>query len=163
SGKTDANSCHPFFVNSKTGFAHNGILSTINVKNSQKSDTMIFVEEILKKMPDKFLDNVGNLTLIEHYAAAEKSKFIFMENTGNVTIINKNAGIWDAGIWFSNTNFDAPQWDFEPVSYGYPGTRMERCGFCEEYYEPIELEYEPDYNTNCCINCREYITSVKEY
>lgn len=99
---------HPFLVNSKLGFVHNGIISGLG--NKEKSDTWEF-NEILKKLPLNFLRNESIKELLSNYI--DYSKLIFLDDNNGHTIINEGLGIWEGGNWFSNDSYK----DALPFSY----------------------------------------------
>ena len=99
---------HPFLVNSKLGFVHNGFISGLG--NKEKSDTWEF-NEILKKLPLNFLRNESIKELLSNYI--DYSKLIFLDDNNGHTIINEGLGIWEGGNWFSNDSYK----DALPFSY----------------------------------------------
>lgn len=104
-GKIDKTNCHPFLVNKKLGFAHNGIISNASYSTNY-SDTYMFNEEILKNLPSNFLSNPALIKLIEGFIGYG-SKLAFLDANGNYSIINEKAGVWDEGIWYSNGGYKA--------------------------------------------------------
>tara|TARA_Y100000310_G_scaffold41945_1_gene39269 strand:- start:494 stop:1219 length:726 start_codon:yes stop_codon:yes gene_type:complete len=112
---------HPFRVSEKLAFAHNGVLSVENHK--KKSDTQVFNETILKKLPDGFLNNSGAVNLLEGFIGSDK--LVFIENNGKSVILNEDAGHWDGGIWYSNTSYKT----YTPLKYN--------CGWGDDYSTPL--------------------------
>lgn len=106
SGLKDAANCHPFSINEKAGFAHNGILNSLGDKN--RSDTREFVEDVLCKLPDNFWNDPHIMSKIDECATAASSKFVLLCNTGTYTIFNESAGHWRDGVWFSNYSYVLP-------------------------------------------------------
>lgn len=107
-GPVDKDNCHPFLVDSKLGFIHNGIIK--GYQDGTKSDTWQFNEEILQPFVNKWgrlglFDNPVK-KLIEDYIGY--SKLVFMDNEGNYQIFNENKGIWEEGVWYSNSSFRKP-------------------------------------------------------
>lgn len=100
-GKTLDN-IHPFMVNKSLGFVHNGIISNVPL-DVAKSDTRMFNEVILQKLPEGFLNYEAVKELIGGYIGS--SKLVFMDNKQNVTLINDDKGTWDGGVWFSNGTY----------------------------------------------------------
>ena len=117
SGKTDIINCHPFWVNKGLGFAHNGVLSKLG--NTVFSDTHCFTYEVLSKLPNKFLTITSISELLEDYAVASGSKFAFMDNKGDVTIFNSKAGVWEKGIWFSNSSYSYSRYLYASSTNNY--------------------------------------------
>jgi len=109
SGLIDSNNSHPFYVNKSLGFVHNGILNCVDVpEKSNRSDTAIFNETVLKKLPKTFLKQKAYHIMLESIARQQCSKFAFMDNKGTCYIFNECAGVWQDGIWFSNQRH---KWD----------------------------------------------------
>lgn len=114
--------CHPFRVNNDTVFCHNGILHYeygVN-KTSLKSDTMMFNEKILRKLKKTELDSMMEgknevlKELLEGYIG-DRNKMILLNSKDQVQILNEKAGIWDKGIWYSNSSYKKR----EVVTYNY--------------------------------------------
>jgi hypothetical protein len=102
-GKVNEDNCHPFHVNKKLGFAHNGIIRNAPT-SSDYSDTYMFNETILKHLPNDFLNNEAIVSLIKEYIGSG-SKLAFLSHDNTYTIINESMGQWDNGIWFSNGGY----------------------------------------------------------
>jgi len=143
SGLIDVNNCHPFEVNNQVAFAHNGI---INIESTEiKSDTVIFRDEILSKLPVDFMKNSAILELIGGYA--KNSKLIFLNTSGDVIIMGEKEGVWDDGIWYSNNSykktvniFRYPMYASEWMNENYGSTKIrpyihdeDICQMCGEF------------------------------
>lgn len=129
-GKINEANCHPFLVNKNLGFAHNGIIGAAPV-NPNFSDTYMFNETILKSLPNNFINNVAQVSLITQYIGSG-SKLAFLNTKGEIILINEKAGVWDNGVWYSNSGYKA--YDY----YDYGGTRVAYGG-----YAPIAKPYAP--------------------
>lgn len=108
-GTISENNCHPFHIHKGLGFVHNGIISGFGKQDD--SDTAEFNTEVLKPLVEKW----GNLalfqpavkSLVEHRIGY--SKLIFLDRHGNVEIFNESKGVWDEGIWYSNSSYLKPK------------------------------------------------------
>ena len=101
-GNTDLKNCHPFLVNSKLGFAHNGILDVDADKD--KSDTRVFNETVLRNLPRTFYKNQAILFLLDEFCSG--SKLVFLDNKGYSAIVNEGDGETDnEGNWYSNSSY----------------------------------------------------------
>ena len=104
-GKIDTANCHPFAVNNSIGFVHNGVISGLG--DSDFSDTVRFNETILRPLVNKW----GNLALFQDpivnllESRIGYSKLVFLDRHGNHKIMNEGKGVWDDGVWFSNTSY----------------------------------------------------------
>lgn len=101
-GKKDLRNCHPFLVDSKLSFAHNGIFTWIKDDNVV-SDTYIFNRDILKPLPKGFIYNQSIVTLLDDYVGY--NKLVFLDVHGGHVIINEKEGEWSEGVWYSNSNY----------------------------------------------------------
>lgn len=101
-GKVNETNCHPFIVDDKWGFVHNGIIYAAP-KHNDFSDTYMFNEHILKKLPEDWMFNEAIYDLVQDYIGS--SKLLFLNTDNDAYIINEEAGVWDLGCWFSNTTY----------------------------------------------------------
>ncbi len=127
SGQISIDGCHPFFVNDNLAFVEQGNLyefsdSFPGRKPDGLTDIQRFNNEVLKKLPDNFLNHFRIRKALENYCINNFVKMIFMDNLGKVTIINEQSGIWVDGVWFSNYGID------NYVGYGYSGATYYQDG-----------------------------------
>ena len=110
-GAIDLDNCHPYEVLNRAEHGldlwlmHNGVLSTGNARDLTKSDTWHYIRDFLRPMlannpdyafSDSFAQIVGT-----HIGAS--NKFVLMDNQGRMTTINRDSGVFWAGLWLSNT------------------------------------------------------------
>lgn len=200
-GSVEKKNCHPFYVNNTLGFAHNGILGITTPKGSKKSDTNLFNCWILRKLPTDFLTNKAIMLLIEEYIG--RDKLAFMDNNGDVTLVNEKAGNWGItgdceGSWFSNTSYRwkttyttgnyAGYGTYAGYGAGYKGYNstgnktntskdtkessktnvkntlqkhgLEKCEWCQSWfsYDDMSFFYVEDYIV--CEHCKTYILNT---
>ena len=104
-GPINKDNCHPFMINQSIGFVHNGVISGFGINDM--SDTRHFNEEIVKPLVAKW----GNLSLFQPAIKSliesriGYSKLIFLDRHGNYDIFNENKGVWDNGVWYSNSSY----------------------------------------------------------
>jgi predicted glutamine amidotransferase len=106
SGGVNETNCHPFQVNKDIAFVHNGIISELNGIDAKRSDTNLFNEMYLRKLPSDFLYNEAIIMLIKKFIGS--SKLIFLNAYNEYTIVNENLGQRDdeyEGCWFSNATY----------------------------------------------------------
>ena len=119
SGGVNETNCHPFQVNKDLAFVHNGVISELNGIDAKRSDTNLFNETYLRKLPSDFIYNDAILGLIKRFIGS--SKLIFLNAYNEYTIVNEQLGKRDAefeGCWFSNETY-------KKVSYvDYGGTKV---------------------------------------
>ncbi len=148
SGNIDINNIHPFIINYKLAFMHNGIIDIPLQKESKICDTIAFNEKILKQLPSNFLDNPAIRDLISRYA--ERSRLLFMNNQGKYWIINENLGHWDKkGNWFSNYSYCELTFPNDRnIVWTHDITCNEFCQFCG-----IELLEDREVANETCYDC----------
>lgn len=106
-GTVDKFNCHPFYINNKTVFIHNGIISGVS-KDAKRSDTQMFNAEFLQHIDDTMLLKDGPIKkLIEKFLVG--SKIVIMNLDGDVAIYNESSGNWSDGVWYSNYSWKPTQ------------------------------------------------------
>lgn len=166
SGGKSEETCHPFYVNDNLAFAHNGIFSGLGTL--KQSDTQVFNETVLKKLPNNFLKDSKIFKQIEKYADKSLSKFVFLDNKNNVTIFNIEGGVWEDGVWFSNSGYK-----FEYSSYynsynhfGFSGeeddyssytspTYRRACVICKVHQSLLGMKWVSRFGGWVCESCRK--------
>lgn len=105
-GNTNPENTHPFRVSDKLAFAHNGIINGVSNAKDDMSDTWHFNEEYLKPIyafDSKFYEKKVNVRLLERFIGG--SKLAFLNNRSEVVLFNGQQGVWDKGIWYSNSSY----------------------------------------------------------
>lgn len=138
SGLVDKDNCHPHVVNGKTVMIHNGILDIDVPKDSKKSDTVLFVEQLLSPLPEDFMNNQAIIDLIT-YTIGKSNKFCFLNNKGEYAIANEEAGDWVDGVWYSNTSYL-----YDRTSYYSWGKSGKKSGG-KNYYGSYGYDYDEYY------------------
>jgi predicted glutamine amidotransferase len=100
SGYKGEHNLHPFLVNDKLGFVHNGVIRGLG--NKQFSDTYEF-NDMLKKFSHNFLACDMTKYFISEYIG--HSKLVFLDADDKYTIINEELGKWTDGNWYSNDSY----------------------------------------------------------
>jgi hypothetical protein len=100
SGKKTAQTCHPILVNSDLAFIHNGIFTEFSA-HEEKSDTVLFNENIFQQLPKNFIMNDATMYLIEEYCGRSGSKLVFLNSEGKWKIVNMDMGTWRDNVWYS--------------------------------------------------------------
>lgn len=121
-GKIDEANCHPFLIrDGQTAVVHNGIISgTRNFSDDKdeqdkKSDTWMFCEYVLDKLPERWYKHQGLVELVSDYLSG--NKIILLESDGRWVIINAKQGDWEKdGNWYSNGSH---KWRSRGYGYGY--------------------------------------------
>ena len=103
-GTTDLTNVHPFQVDDETVVVHNGVFSMVPEYRDGRSDTAVFVEEVLKPMPDNWLNDFYMLDMMENWVGYNKLAFLTTNPAieENVVIVNRSFGSTADGMWFSS-------------------------------------------------------------
>lgn len=143
-GKVNDTNCHPFLVNRSLGFAHNGIISAAP-RSSEFSDTYMFNEAILKNLPKDFLQSPALVSLVKEYIGSG-SKLSFLNSKGEIFLINESAGVWDDGVWYSNSGYKAAKY------FDYGGKKMDaKPTTSYSYPKPYQSRiWDTETNHDCC-------------
>lgn len=141
SGKKDKDNCHPHVVNNNTVMIHNGILPITVPDSSKVSDTVIYCQEILAKLPKDFMNNEAILKLIESDIGSN-NKFAFLNNKGEYKIVNEDAGKWEKGVWYSNDSHSYDRTTYYQRTMYHPYSLADEDGYGYDY-EYIDDAYMP--------------------
>jgi hypothetical protein len=123
-GKKTKENVHPFEVDRTTMMVHNGIIHDMP-KHDSWSDTKLFNEYVLKKLPENWLDNPYMCKMVEEYIGW--SKVVFLTNNPNleqnVYFLNKDSGYEYKDLWLSNKTGLTCTWGttkvHQPSGIGY--------------------------------------------
>jgi len=137
-GKRNTRNCHPFYINKNIMFCHNGVITHI-AYDSELSDTYLFNQTVLKKLPIDFYKNEILMELIRRYSSY--SKFLFLNNEGQYYILNESAGHWNGGVWYSSE-------DYSWKRYGYSGNRGTWNKNNYNYESYYQYDYYDNYQNN---------------
>jgi hypothetical protein len=109
-GKTNVDNCHPFAVggDSRTVLAHNGVLPAIVQpgKRDRRSDTRIAAEDFIPAF-GSLRARRTRLKLARWMTPENKMVILTVDRRfkQRAYILNEDAGLWDGGIWYSNTGY----------------------------------------------------------
>ena len=103
-GKTNIDNAHPFPIGNGAFLAHNGTMSgfrscTVDGCSADDSDTKQLAAAISSCTWTRFSDIQP---LVQQITGKVGNKLCIMESDGTITIVNKNLGIEEDGIWYSN-------------------------------------------------------------
>ena len=135
-GEKTTYNCHPFFVNKKLTFIHNGIISGVGT-DKRKSDTQLFNDKILKKLPKGWQHNDAILSLIESFIGY--SKLIILDISGEVLIANEEKGVWVDDCWYSNETFKPRAAAVATYRAPAPRTRKDWWEYDEQTVEDCDM------------------------
>lgn len=134
-GSVSIPNVHPFRVNTDIGredlvMAHNGIISKVGGKRTihdgkhkgktapvdDRSDTRMFIDEVLNLLPLNWLDNPATVQLVEDFIGGSKLMFLSTrpELRHRVYILNKEMGTERGDMWFSNSGGVDPVQSWKP-------------------------------------------------
>ena len=135
---------HPFKVNDKLAFAHNGIIQKVD-NDKKLSDPQVFNRDFLKRLNLKQTINTPLSTLIESYIGGG-NKLAFVNAKGHSIIINESAGHWNGSNWFSNYSYES-----YGSCYANPLAGEMSGGFNFTYRKPIKTQ-----SHKLCHTCNKY-------
>ena len=102
-GEVTLENCHPFLPNPKTALIHNGTIYKVP-STKEKSDTRVFSEEFLSKLPHNFLANKSIMTMMDDFLG-KSNKIAFLSSDGKFSITNLTDWKLHNGVHFSNDFF----------------------------------------------------------
>lgn len=144
--------CHPFKIDENHAFIHNGVISGVGT-DYIKSDTQLFNDKILKKLPEGWTKRSEITLLIEEMIA--HSKVVVLNLEGDVQIYNESKGNWKDGIWYSNYSYKTYK---APTTPKYPyrsqTTYWKQCDECDKTFKSTALNYfcdEDDFKKLCAV------------
>lgn len=111
-GTVDVTNVHPFPVDDSTVLAHNGIISSVPDYKDGRSDTRVFIDEVIPELPDRWFANAYVRDMVGSWIGG--SKFAIL-TPNSWHIVNEQKGVWDNGMWFSNMYHVKPK-----VTYSFP-------------------------------------------
>ena len=108
-GDIDVQNCHPYKVSNKVSVMHNGILINYSNRNTDQSDTRLFIGDILSNIPEEQLYTNWMRKLLQQ-AIGQYNKLVFLNSQGRFMIVNEDMGHWDKQKlnWFSNITYQRP-------------------------------------------------------
>lgn len=98
-GEIGLDNSHPFMVRDGA-MIHNGMLFG-GGRDEKKSDTRIFCERLYIDLT--FQQVTANKKALGKELAGNKLAFLY--NDGKYAIVNEDAGMWDNGVWYSNSGY----------------------------------------------------------
>jgi predicted glutamine amidotransferase len=160
-GKVNETNCHPFRVSKDLVFIHNGMITGTGLPQSNEfSDTYLFNQLILQKLPKDFTRNEAITNLIAQYI--DYSKLIFLDSADNWTIINEDLGEWNGDNWYSNKSYlcstphkKSSKGYVNSYDYYYYGYDENFCDCCQK---SAATKYSTEYNAELCKDCyKEFV------
>lgn len=146
-GEVSVKNSHPFRIKRDVAFFHNGIISGMGFEGT-KSDTMIFNDRILKKLPKGFYKNKTILKMLCEYIGGY-NKLLFLDKEGYAMIIGVHKGEYDKeGNWFSNMNWNYTPYNYDRTTYERDGWVPTRHGMVYREQKKIGYRYGENRNFN---------------
>ncbi|WP_327097395.1 class II glutamine amidotransferase [Nocardia vinacea] len=144
--------CHPFPLGNdpRTVLAHNGTLpKRVHPRAyDPRSDTRIAAEEYLAGQPFGSIDTHRGARGLASWLGTSKLLILTVDPTYHhrAYLFGEQAGIWEDGIWYSNTSY-------QPMSRRWPDRYRLRCGGCREF----DLDRRGRHCTGCgwCFDCEQ--------
>lgn len=105
-GTISTANCHPFAVGTGA-LIHNGHLEGYGTKTH--SDTAQWCETVFKPLLAKYPHALRDpllRRLVEN--SLGRSKMVYLPAQGEATILNETQGVWEGGVWYSQTAYRMP-------------------------------------------------------
>lgn len=165
-GGVNTENCHPYSVNKDIAVCHNGILTKYTGKQTDKSDTRIFIDDLLKPFATEIIWTVPFMRLVEQ-AISFGNKFVLMNNKGESYILNESLGHWDKKKenWYSNSSYKPTKvyqsslpyttnWDWKNRKTDNKFKETTKCAYCgTPLYSEVAIE------RGSCPNCHSILTA----
>ena len=160
-GKVNLSNCHPFIVgDDRTVLTHNGMLDIVPAKGDDRSDTKVFAEDVLTRKGLGILDRASSFRKIQKWMSG--SKMVIMTDREDMLkdtyILNEEDGVWDDGLWFSNSSYKArvaypvykvgskgkEWWDSGDYSYTLSDDFLSKDlhGYLDDEYDEVDEGFE---------------------
>lgn len=160
-GGVNIDNVHPFRANAHTVVMHNGIIPVLMDKGEKRSDTRVFVDEYMSRLPKGWLDDEYIVDMTEEFIGS--SKLIIMTNDPRLRsylyILNEKQGHWSESgtTWYSNksyctykpqtTKYSLSSWDQMEIQDDT--IKLAKCKVCGENAVFDDLCY----NCDSCVHC----------
>lgn len=118
-GTVDIDNVHPFRIGDDEVMAHNGIMHKVpDDKEKKKSDTRMFIEEILPQLPNLWLDTPLMVDMVGDWIGWSKLAFLTTnpEYEFSWYIVNESKGEWVDKMWFSSSSGVRPRPKYQTVT-----------------------------------------------
>lgn len=168
-GSVSKFNCHPFRVNhdKRTIVAHNGVLGKSVQPQSwdKRCDTHIAADHVIGR-------TFGHLSTPDARAALQAwiggyNKLVILtvdpKFARNAYIINEQAGTWNEGAWYSNTDFKPlNRWTSTKAAHWWDDVEPLVCPYCQDYGDVAEVS-RVCRTCGTCVDCLDYITDCQCY
>jgi glutamine amidotransferase len=107
-GAVDLDNCHPFRVSDDTALIHNGIIPVMfSSKTDPRSDTRVFADDYLRKLPADWMDDECLFDMVQEYIGYSKLVILTRAGEHDAYIANESQGQWsdDNKFWYSNASY----------------------------------------------------------
>jgi hypothetical protein len=145
-GSVTLDNTHPFRLNNKSAFCHNGrivkCIPTGKFKDKNYSDTRVFRDQILRYMPSEWTPGIR--LLLEEYIG-KSSRIAWMDVTGNLVLLNEALGEWVNGVWFSNDYYKFKRRTYQGHIYDWTGAEDEWEAWADRVTSGNPVGYKPLY------------------
>lgn len=172
-GSISKKNCHPYWIGGEqhSVVGHNGVLSSLFQPrgDDRRSDTKVMAEDFLPFNPFGSLTNpAAQDQLGEFIGGYNKLVFLSVHPTFSdqqAIIINEDRGIWDDGVWYSNSDYRGWRGMHSTPAYTYPYTSTgdytvfggRKATTCKECFSLGSVDPEYGYCGFCgwCKDCEQ--------
>ena len=108
-GSVSVANVHPFQVDNYTVMAHNGIIHAVTKdlemdKTDDRTDSEVFVEEVIRQLPRLWLDNKYLKEMVEEYVGWSRLMFLTDDPQLKHSVYKLGDWEWEEGVHLSNLN-----------------------------------------------------------
>ncbi len=163
-GGVNLENCHPYKVNENIGLCHNGIISQFSGWKSAKSDTRLFIDNVISRFGSKTIMSDQFNTLVS-MAIGSFNKIVLLNAEGTLQIINSEKGQYskDKLNWYSNdtykpfkskyTNYSDK---YKDVEWDYNTKTWKKRGALKQYKDITSESF-------TCSECGNLLITDKEF
>lgn len=110
-GQVNEDNAHPHRVNEHTTLIHNGIIPVMMEKGEKRSDTRVFVDDYLPRLPSNWLDVPELFHMVEEFIGWSKIVVLTSDPAleQQMYVLNETDGHWaeDGKTWYSNESYSS--------------------------------------------------------
>lgn len=137
-GTVDITNVHPFQVDENTVMAHNGIIHDCAPERfDTRSDTRVFVEDVLPRLPKQWLDDDYLPMMVDSFIGYSKLMFLTVDPDLRHTVYRFGKWIHHEGLWLSN-DYGLPNGKVKFPKFKGTGSKAKTDQASEDFWASVE-------------------------